>query len=209
MCSISVRWSHVTFMYELSLRFLPSVVANHSNLFQFFLGIPSPLFQKFASDLCVLWKLLIWQKHLWCTHSSPERLKVQPAVRLYSLSGFTSCLCSLPLNNDNNEKKKKCELTKSKSFQHNILLPGWCSSEVMQQRFGDWIIAQLTFVGLADRPQYQLVWPVWFVELIMSLAELSVFPVGGSSRQGWGNAEASSPASLLRHGALRVDPLHW
>lgn len=54
----------------------------------------------------------------------------------------------------------------------------------MQQRFGDWIIAQLTFVGLADRPQYQLVWPVWFVELIMSLAELSVFPVGGSSRQG-------------------------
>lgn len=42
----------------------------------------------------------------------------------------------------------------------------------------------------------------------MSLAELSVFPVGGPSRQGRGNAEASSSASLLRHGALRVHTLH-
>lgn len=41
------------------------------------------------------------------------------------------------------------------------------------------------------------------------LAELSVVScVGGSSGQGRGNAEASSAASLLRHGALRVDPLH-
>lgn len=33
--------------------------------------------------------------------------------------------------------------------------------------------------------------------LVMSLAELLVFPVGGSSGQGGGNAEASSSASLL------------
>lgn len=57
-------------------------------------------------------------------------------------------------------------------------------------------------------------WPVqssFFgaLELIKSVAELSVSPVGGSSRQGRGDAEASSPASLLRHGPLWVNPLHW
>lgn len=41
---------------------------------------------------------------------------------------------------------------------------------------------------------------VWNFEV--SLAELLVFSVGGSSGQGGGNAEASSSASLLRHGAL-------
>lgn len=49
----------------------------------------------------------------------------------------------------------------------------------------------------------------WWGISSLRLAELSVVScVGGSSGQGRGNAEASSAASLLRHGALRVDPLH-